>query len=223
MNFDKKIVRDNLLIYCSNGLFDFSNEFIIYYNDNIDGIREKLGINNNDKLIVALTDDEKNGGFVYGKSSFAGFFNDTGCFAYIDLFGPKSKEYMFKGIMHELVHHLYKFYVYGKDKKRITWVDEGLAQLLSGQKEELENKSEYMKFLNENLKNEKDDFNLNDLSHDDRSFENKNGYNLSYIAIRYLYENNKPLDFINIIKDYDKLLEIGKNITQEIRKIYFVS
>ena len=30
--------------------------------------------------------------------------------------------------------------VYGEDKERITWADEGIAQFLSGQKEELQDK-----------------------------------------------------------------------------------
>ena len=34
-------------------------------------------------------------------------------------------------------YHLYKYYVYGKDNERITWVDEGLAQFFSGQKDDL--------------------------------------------------------------------------------------
>ena len=84
---------------------------------------------------------------------------------------------MFKGIMHELIHHLYKYYVYGKEKERITWVDEGLAQFFSNQKEELKNKEKYNLFLEENLKLI-NNINLNELNHNDRSFGNNNGYNL---------------------------------------------
>ena len=223
MDFDKKIEFDNLLIYCSDGLFEFSNEFIQHFNANIDNIRRILGIANNKKLIIALTDDENLAGYIYGKSSFSGFFNDTGCFAYINLFGDKNKEYMFRGIMHELIHHLYKYYVYGKDKQRITWVDEGLAQLLSGQKQELENNDNYMLFLRENLKNKDNSIDLNKLNHEDRSFGNNNGYNLSYIAIRHIYENSKLSDFIEIINDSDKLIKIGSSIVQEVNDFYFES
>ena len=138
MDFDKVIKNGNLTIYCSNSLEDFSNEFIKYYNEHIKKIKSKLCINEDVSLIVALTDDEKLAGFVYGKSDFSGYFNDTGAFAYINLNGKRSKEYMFKGLMHELTHHLYKNYVYGKEKIRITWVDEGIAIFLSKQKEELE-------------------------------------------------------------------------------------
>ena len=54
--------------------------------------------------------------------------------------------------------------------------------------------------------------NLNELNHKDKSYGTKNGYNLSYIAIRLLYENNSKEEFLNIIKDTNRLKEIGKAI-----------
>lgn len=217
MEFDLKINDNDLTIFCSTGLENFSNEFINYFNENIGKIKEELSIDQDTKIIVALTDNEKQAGFVYGRSSFSGFFNDTGAFAYINLYGNKTKEYMFKGIMHELVHHLYKYYVYGKDNERITWVDEGLAQLLSGQKDDLKYIKKYQFFLEENLVYS-DNIDLNKLNHNDRSFGNENGYNLSYIAIRYLYEVCNHEEFINIIKNKEKLLELGSTILEQINE-----
>ena len=217
MNFDLKIKNNNLTIFCSNGLESFSNEFINYFNENIGKIKEELSIDQDTKIIVALTDDEAQAGFVYGKSSFSGFFNDTGAFAYINLNGSKTKEYMFKGLIHELVHHLYKYYVYGKDNERITWVDEGLAQFFSGQKNDLKDEKAYSSFLEKNL-GYSDNIDLNKLNHNDRSFGNRNGYNLSYIAIRYLYETYNHEKFINIIKSKEKLLEIGSTILEHIKE-----
>ena len=217
MNFDLKIKNNNLTIFCSNGLESFSNEFINYFNENIGKIKEELSIDQDTKIVVALTDDEAQAGFVYGKSSFSGFFNDTGAFAYINLNGNKTKEYMFKGLIHELVHHLYKYYVYGKDNERITWVDEGLAQFFSGQKNDLKDEEAYNSFLEKNL-GYSDNIDLNKLNHNDRSFGNRNGYNLSYIAIRYLYETYNHEEFINIIKSKEKLLEIGNTILEHIKE-----
>ena len=216
MDFDLSIENNDLTIFCSKSLENFSNEFINYYNENIERVKEELFISQKTKIIVALTDDEEKAGFVYGKSSFSGFFNDTGAFAYINLNGNKTKEYMFKGLIHELIHHLYKYYVYGKDKERITWVDEGLAQFFSNQKEELKNKEKYNSFLEENLKFA-DNINLNELNHNDRSFGNNNGYNLSYIAIRHLYETHSHEEFINIIKNKEKLLELGSKIIDQMK------
>ena len=216
MSFDLSIEDNNLTIFCSNNLETFSKEFINYYNKIIKHIKNELLIKEDVKIKVALTDDEKQAGFVYGKSSFSGFFTETGSFAYVNLNGNKTKEYMFRGLMHELIHHLYKYYVYGADKERITWVDEGIAQFFSGQKEELLDSTRYQLFLEENLKFA-DEINLNDLNHNDKSFGNNNGYNLSYIAIRYLYETNSHEEFINIIKDRQKLLEYGGSILKIIK------
>lgn len=217
VNFDLKIKNNDITIFCSNGLESFSNEFINYFNENIGKIKEELSIDKDTKIIVALTDDETQAGFVYGKSSFSGFFNDTGAFAYINLNGTKTKEYMFKGLMHELVHYLYKYYVYGKDNERITWVDEGLAQFFSGQKDDLKDDKTYKLFLEENL-DCIDNVDLNKLNHNDRSFGNNNGYNLSYIVIRYLYEKYNHEEFINIIKSKEKLLELGSTILERIKE-----
>lgn len=215
MDFDLSIKNNNLIIFCSHNLESFSSEFVNYFNKNIEIIKEELSIVQETKLIVALTDDEEKAGFVYGNSSFSGFFNDTGAFAYINLNGNKTKEYMFKGLMHELIHHLYKYYVYGKDKERITWVDEGIAQFLSGQKDDLKDEEKYNLFLEKNLKSNPID--LNGLNHNDRSFGNNNGYNLSYLAIRYLYETHNHEEFINIIKSKEKLLELGSVIIGQIK------
>ena len=222
MNFDKKVLDGNLIIYCSNDLLDFSYEFINYYKENIGDIKSKLMINKDIILKVALFDIEKQNSFIYGKSDFSGFFNDIGAYAYINLYGEKNKECMFKGLMHELTHHLYKYYVYGKDKKRITWVDEGIAQYISGQKEELLDDNTYNDFLKDNLK-DIDQLELNKLNHDDRSFGKKNGYNLSYIAIRYLFETNKHKDFIDIISDYDVLIKIGDSVLKGACSYYDIN
>lgn len=219
MNFDLKIRNNELTVLCSNSLEKFSNEFIKYYDENIERIKEELSINQEIKLIVALTNDEEKVGFVYGKTSFSGFFTDTGAFAYINLNGKKTKEDMFKGLMHELIHHLYKYYVYGKDKERITWVDEGIAQYFSGQKDDMKDDEKYKLFLEENLQSI-DNINLNELNHNDRSFGDNNGYNLSYMAIRYLYENNSHEEFIKIIKNQDLLNDYGNTVLNTINEMY---
>ena len=96
MKFDFNIKKNNLTIYSSKELSNFANEFVNYYNENIERIKMILSIYQNVNQIVALTDDESKANFVYGKSSFSGFYNDTGVFAYINLNGNKNKDYMFK-------------------------------------------------------------------------------------------------------------------------------
>ena len=216
MDFDLKIQNNDLTIFYSKGLESFSNEFVSYYNKNIDRIKQELSIIQETKICLALTDNAEKAGFMYGKSSFSGFFNDKGVFVYINLNGNKTKDYMFKGIMHELIHHLYKYYVYGDKKERITWVDEGLAQFFSGQKDDLKDDKTYKLFLEENL-DCIDNVDLNKLNHNDRSFGNNNGYNLSYIAIRHLYETYNREDFVDILKSKERLLELGGIILEQIK------
>ena len=222
MNFDVCIQNNDLIIYCSASLEKFSKEFINYYNDHIRCIKRALLLDTNENMILALTDDDKQVNFIYSKSDFSGFFNDKGAFAYINLNGSKTQDDMFKGLMHELTHHLYKYYVYGSNKERITWVDEGIAQFFSGQKDELNDKEKYHLFVEENL-NSIENINLNALNHNDKSFGNNNGYNLSYIAVRYLYETNNLKEFVNIIKNQEKLLSLGKIILSNIKEHYGIN
>lgn len=221
MDFDKKIKDKNLIIYCSNNLEDFAYEFKEYYYKNIKNIKESLDITEEIKIIVALTDKIGEANFVYGKSSFSGFFTDTGAFAYISLNEAKIKEYMFKGLMHEIVHYLYKYYVYGAQKDRIVWVDEGIAQLLSGQKDEFQDDSLFKEFVIKNIK-DLQNFNLNTLDHKDKSFGNKNGYNLSYIALKYLHDNFEKQKFLEIIKDENALKQLGTYIIDEIKNNFVI-
>lgn len=44
MNFDLKIQNNELTVLCSNSLEKFSNEFIKYYDENIERIKEELSI-----------------------------------------------------------------------------------------------------------------------------------------------------------------------------------
>ena len=65
MNFDLKIKNNNLTIFCSTGLENFSNEFINHFNENIGKIKEELSIDQDTKIMLALTDNEEQAGFVY--------------------------------------------------------------------------------------------------------------------------------------------------------------
>lgn len=218
MNFER-VLKDGLTtIYCDNKLYEFASCFMDYYKKDVVRIKKVLGLTKDYEIIFALFSDIEvfdNIPYKDKMTSFSGFFTDTGVAAYVDENGNYTKEELYQRLMHEAVHFLYKNFVYGKDKKRITWVDEGLACFLSNQYNGLDNEDKYKNFIKENIIN----IDLNKLSHDDESFGNNNGYNLSYIAIRYLYENNTHEEFLEIIKNKDKLTTIGstilKNITDE--------
>lgn len=214
MDFERKIIDDLTTIYCDNVLYDFAKDFLVYYKDDIVRVKRELGIDFDVKIIFALfSNKEVFGELPYESTNFAGFYNDDGVVAYVNESGEYSKVDLFRRLMHECIHFLYENYIYGKNKERITWVDEGLAQFFSKQYSELESVDNYIKFVRDNIT----DLNLNKLNHEDRSFGNNNGYNLSYIAIRYLYENNSHQEFLNIIKDEEQLKNIGYNLLGKLK------
>ena len=219
MDFEVEKESKNIKIYCSKELEEFADTFLEYCKKDIVRVKDFFGLTQDIPLIIALFDDEKEIDFVYGKSDFSGFFNNTGAYAYINLYGEKSKDYFFKGLMHELVHHIYKYYIYGSNKSRITWVDEGLAQFVSNQKEELNDENKYNEYLIKNLEDNQN-INLSTLNHNDGSFGKNNGYPLSYIAVRYLYETNSHNDFIKLIKDEKQLTTIGETILRDAYTYY---
>lgn len=53
MDFDLKLIDGYLTIYCSKNLEEFSKDFIEYFNNNIDNIKNKLNIKENINLVVA--------------------------------------------------------------------------------------------------------------------------------------------------------------------------
>lgn len=220
MDYDIELDFDKVKIHCTNGLETFSKEFIQLYKENIDRINDRLGIEEEKNLLIELTDDERSANFVYGVSDFSGFFTESGMFAYLNPNGEKGKDYLMKGILHEITHHLYKFYVYGEKNSRITWVDEGLAQFISGQREDWEKEEKYPKLLEKYLK-DCEEINLNDLKHSDQSFGDQNGYPLSFIAIYYLYQNHSKEEFQQIIRTPKLLIDYGEHIIKDMKDYYF--
>ena len=65
-------------------------------------------------------------------------------------------------------------------------------------------------------------FNLNTLDNKDKSFGNKNGYNLSYIALKYLHDNFEKQKFFEIIKDENTLKQLGTYIIDEIKNNFVI-
>jgi len=123
---------------------------------------------------------------------------------------------------HELFHLLYMKYILKNDfSKRIVWYDEGMAQFKSGEKDKLLNDDifkEYYEHVREETRTIPD---LNKLIHG--SFfcnEYYNGYDLSYIAIRYLNELLNESDFIGLLGDFEQIKNHGKTIVNDMFAYY---
>ena len=55
---------------------------------------------------------------------------------------------------------------------------------------------------------------------DARRLANYNGYDLSYLVVRYLMETNSQRDFYFIMKDKDLIKSIGNNVLESAMKYY---
>ncbi len=119
---------------------------------------------------------------------------------------------------HELFHILYKKYILKDDySKRIVWYDEGMAEFMSGEKDYLNDEDEFKKYYKSVKENTKIIPNLNELEHG-KSFKNEyyNGYDLSYLCIRYLNEILSDEEFKSLIKDFNDIKEQGNDIISKM-------
>ena len=130
---------------------------------------------------------------------------------------------------HEAFHFYYKEYIYKESQNRVVWFDEGLAQHFS---------NEYITLTDEELKKlyfdwKKDYIPIDNLNEriqgtsdvpDNLIFKREgvfNGYNTSYLIIRYLSETKGDNYLIELMKDNNKILELGNsNIIEEMSNYY---
>lgn len=113
---------------------------------------------------------------------------------------------------HEAFHIYYRKYVYKND--RIVWFDEGFAQFFSGENDEWLFDDE--KFKNAFIKYIESYIPIDNLN--ERIFQRQNvfeGYKTSLFIIKYLFEKNGINYILEIIKDNEKIRNIGNSIIDE--------
>lgn len=123
---------------------------------------------------------------------------------------------------HELFHILYRELILDKGKKkRIIWFDEGMAQLFSGENDYNLNAINFSKWLNNLISDTKEIPDLNKLIHGE-SFvnENYNGYNLSLLAVKYLYDVLGKEKFKILMHNNDEVIRLGKNVIYDAINYY---
>ena len=206
----------NFIINYQDNLEKLVTNFVSYYKNNINELLKKFYLDSINKMEIRLFSDKSLlGDIPYKLGDFAGFFNDKGVNCYININGNKSESYIIKAIMHEIVHHIYRFYIEEEVDSRIIWFDEGLAMNFSLQNDKYNDEDTFKEFLNNKIFSIKNIPCINDLNHG-KSFvnENYNGYDLSYLVVRYLIENNSQEDFYLIMKSKNKIRNIGENILE---------
>ncbi len=123
---------------------------------------------------------------------------------------------------HELFHILYMKYILNNDySKRIVWYDEGMAQFMSGEKGSLNDDSVFKDFYMKVKEATKVIPQMNTLEHGN-SFVNEdyNGYDLSYLSIKYLSEVLSAKQFKDLMSDFKKISQLGNNIIHKMFSYY---
>lgn len=123
---------------------------------------------------------------------------------------------------HELFHILYMKYILNNDySKRIVWYDEGMAQFMSGEKDSLKDDSIFKDFYMKVKEATKVIPQMNTLEHGN-SFVNEdyNGYDLSYLSIKYLSEVLSAEQFKDLMSDFKKISQLGNNIIHKMFSYY---
>ncbi len=123
---------------------------------------------------------------------------------------------------HELFHIMYQELILNeKNIDRVVWFDEGMAQLFSSEYDyflSLENFDSWFKQL---IRRTKKIPNLNEINHgmlfetDEYSL-----YDLSLLAVKYLYETLSFLEFKSLMSDSKKIREYGDFVLNEAIKYY---
>lgn len=216
-----KILETNLCkINYSDSLQELANATLILLQNKIIEYRKFFNIEFDEQIIVNYFDNlEEFREFIYSirgeRESLPkyakGTYDEGMINAYIESDIQLKRLYTSS---HELFHILYMKYILKSDySKRIVWYDEGMAQFMSGEKKKHDDEDNFKSFYLGVKESTKEIPNLNDLEHGNSFYNDKyNGYDLSYLSIRYLNETLKPEEFIKLMSDFSQIKELGNNI-----------
>lgn len=222
-----KAENDDFIIYASNSLTLLANDALTELSNNKQRILNFFGLSNYRKVEVNLYDNQND--FIrflrnirsprwFIPSYCKGTFDDYMINHSINLNLLKNdySKYL-KSLIHEFIHIIYNNIV----DERITWLDEGLAMNLSGEKSIYDNQENFQKFFEENILSINQIPSMNDLVHGENFVnENYNGYDLSYLVVKYILETMSHNDILVIIKDSNKAKLLGHSVLKDAIKHY---
>jgi len=151
-----------------------------------------------------------------------GVFDKGMIISYIDSNIIKDKYHLnqkIKNGVHEFVHIINREKIY---QERVIWLDEGLATNLETRKDNFENDNKFIEYLKEKILGIEDLPIMNDLTPQGTGFkqENYDGYDLVYVCVRYLLETTEKNRLLEILKDYNLSIEVGKTVLQDAINYY---
>lgn len=200
-----KLLQDKINDYKELFNIEFNEQVVVNYFDNLDEFRE----------FIYKIRGERESLPKYAEGTYdKGMIN-----AYIE---PKTQLKRLYTSSHELFHILYMKYVLKNDySKRIVWYDEGMAQFMSGEKDIYVDEEKFKEYFLKVKRETKKIPNLNELKHGDSFCNDKyNGYDLSYLSIRYLNEILNLEEFRKLMSDFSGIKEYGKDVINKMFAYY---
>ena len=226
--------NNNFILYSPDSLNYITNDMEKILNQSLELYYSLLGVNSFRKVQINYFDDlEKFRNYIYElrgeKDSLPdyakGTFDNGMINAYIEpniIEGTPLYNRRKYNASHELFHIMYQELILRKNNMdRIVWFDEGMAQFFSGEfTKEIENFDDFVRITINNTKKVPD---LNTLSHGSKfETDDYSGYKLSFIAVKYIYDQIGIQKFRELLYDINKIREYGRNILFEIIENYNV-
>ena len=200
-----KLLQTKIVEYQKMFNTQFDEQIVVNYFDDLEKFRE---------FIYAIR-GERESLPKYAKGTYdSGMIN-----AYI---APDTQMKRLYTASHELFHILYMKYILKDDySKRIVWYDEGMAQFMSGEKDKIIDEAAFKKFFLRVKEETKEIPNLNDLKHGDSFYNDKyNGYDLSYLSVKYLNDILNSEKFVKLMPDFSNIKKYGDDIVTKMFSYY---
>lgn len=224
----KQLKKDNIIINYSELLEKLSFQTFDLLIEKLKDYKSLFDVDNYEPIVVNYFDNlDEFRNFIYGlrgeKDSLPeyarGTYDNEMINACVEAKNQMDRLYT---ASHELFHIWYMKYILKNDyDKRIVWYDEGMAQFFSGEKGKIDSEEIFKDYYFKVRELTKIVPNLNEIEHGD-SFcnDNYNGYDLSYLCIKYLSEIMSFESFKKLMSDFNKIKSIGNNVGNDMFKYY---
>lgn len=224
----KQLKKDNIIINYSESLEKLSFQTFDLLIEKLKDYKSLFDVDNYEPIVVNYFDNlDEFRNFIYGlrgeKDSLPeyarGTYDNEMINACVEAKNQMDRLYT---ASHELFHIWYMKYILKNDyDKRIVWYDEGMAQFFSGEKGKIDSEEIFKDYYFKVRELTKIVPNLNEIEHGD-SFcnDNYNGYDLSYLCIKYLSEIMSFESFKKLMSDFNKIKSIGNNVGNDMFKYY---
>ena len=219
LSLTPKAENNDFKIFALDELEDFATDCLAYITEQKGKILDFFGLDRFRKIEINLFDNQET--FInfikklrwqgakipsYCKGTFDNFMVNDSLSPMDASLNPNRYK---SGVLHECIHIIYN----SMTDKRITWLDEGLAMNLSGERNNLRDEESFKNYMMQKIASMNPPSNINQLSHGEMFVnEEYNGYELSYLAVRYLLETKTKDEIHEMIKNSHKVIEIGNEI-----------